>query len=115
MYFPPSLPQKKPNNTNTATVETATQTITDDRSSSATTPVPSTTTSTATPSNFDPNYILPAPFNIANGFISFSDSFLYLGSIITPDLRDNTDVKSRIQKSYSTSWHPEILLQTSAH
>jgi hypothetical protein len=88
MYFPPSLPQKKPNNTNTTTVETATQTITDDRSSSATAPVPSTTTSTATPSNFDPNYILPAPFNVANGFISFSDSFLYLGSIITPDLRD---------------------------
>ena len=47
MYFPPSLPQKKPNNTNTTTVKNATQTITDDRSSSATTPVPSTTTSTA--------------------------------------------------------------------
>jgi hypothetical protein len=99
MYVPPSLPQKKPNNTNTTTVKNATQTITDDRSSSATTPVPSTTTSTTTPSNFDPNYILPAPFNIANGFISFSNSFLYLGSIITPDLRDDTDVKSRIKKA----------------
>jgi hypothetical protein len=86
MYFPPSLPQKKLNNTNITTVKTATQTITDDCSSSATTPVPSTTTYTATPSNFDPNYILPAPFNVADDFISFSNSFLYLGSIITPDL-----------------------------
>jgi hypothetical protein len=82
MYFPPSLPQKKQNNTNITTVETATQTITDDCSSSATTPVPSTTTYTATPSN----YILPAPFNVADDFISFSNSFFYLGSIITPDL-----------------------------
>jgi hypothetical protein len=119
MYFPPSLPQKKPNNTNTTTVETATQTITDDRSSSATTPVPSTTTSTATPSNFDPNYILPAPFNVADGFISFSDSFLYLGSIITPDLRDDMDVKSRIKKATaqvgalrSFFRHPHIDLET---
>jgi hypothetical protein len=119
MYFPPSLPQKKPNNTNTTTVVTATQTITDDRSSSATTPVPSTTTSTATPSNFDPNYILPAPFNIVNGFISFSDSFLYLGSIITPNLQDDTDVKSRIKKATaqvgalrSFFRHPHIDLET---
>jgi hypothetical protein len=119
MYFPPSLPQKKPNNTNTTTVETATQTITDDRSSGATTPVPSTTTSTTTPSNFDPNYILPAPFNVADGFISFSDSFLYLSSIITPDLQDDTDIKSRIKKATaqvgalrSFFRHPHIDLET---
>jgi hypothetical protein len=115
----PSLSQKKPNNTDTTTVETATQTITDDRSSGATTPVPSTTTSTATPSNFDPNYILPTPFNVADGFISFSDSFLYLSSIITPNLRDDTDVKSRIKKATaqvgalrSFFRHPHIDLET---
>jgi hypothetical protein len=120
MYFTPSLPQKKPNNTNTTTVVTTTQTITDDRSSSATTPVPSTTPPpAATPSNFDPNYILPAPFNIADGFISFSNSFLYLSSIITPNLQDDTDVKSKIKKATaqvgslrSFFRHPHIDLET---
>jgi hypothetical protein len=116
MYFPPSLPKKKSNNTDNIIVETATQT--DDRSSHATTPV-STTTSNTAPCNSDPNYTLPAPFNVANSFISFTDSFLYLSSIITPNLRDDADVKSRIKKATaqvgalrSFFRHPNIDLET---
>jgi hypothetical protein len=47
----------------------------------------------------DPLYTLPAPYDIADGFISFMDSFLYLGTLITPDLHDETDVRSRIKKA----------------
>jgi len=117
MYFPPSLPKKKPKNPDSNTlVDTTTQT--DDQSSHATTSV-STTTSATAPSNSDPNYTLPAPFNVADGFISFTDSFLYLGSIITPDLRDDADVKSRVKKATaqvgalrSFFRHPNIDLET---
>jgi hypothetical protein len=47
------------------------------------------------------------------------DSFLYLGTLITPDLRDETDVRSRIKKATAQVgtlrplfWHPDIDLET---
>jgi hypothetical protein len=57
--------------------------------------------------------------SLADGFMSFTDSFLYLGTLITPDLRDETDVRSRIKKATaqvgtlrSFFWHPDINLET---
>jgi hypothetical protein len=47
------------------------------------------------------------------------DSFLYLGTLITPDLRDETDVRSRIKKATTQFgalrpffWHPNINIET---
>jgi hypothetical protein len=42
---------------------------------------------------------LPPPFDVADGFVSFTDSFTYLGSIVTPDLRDDEDIRARIKKA----------------
>jgi hypothetical protein len=88
-------------------------------------PTLSTTVSNTTPtptdpdSNSDPLYTLPTPYDIADGFISFTDSFLYLGTLITPDLRDETDVRSRIKKATAQVGtlrpffrHPDIDLET---
>jgi hypothetical protein len=49
----------------------------------------------------------------------FTDSFLYLGTLITPDLHDETDMRSRIKKATAQVgtlrtlfWHPDIDLKT---
>jgi hypothetical protein len=103
MYFPPSLPKKMSDPTNEPTITTAT---TADATSLQNSPTNSSTTisnTTPTPtdpdSNSDPLYTLPTPYDVADGFISFTDSFLYLGTLITPDLCDKTDVRSRIKKA----------------
>jgi hypothetical protein len=90
MYFPPRLPNKS--------ATTATQT-TDDQSPPLPPNNPTNSSTNTVPANSDPNYTLPAPFNVADGFISFTEAFLYLGTIITPDLYDDTDVRSRIKKA----------------
>jgi hypothetical protein len=100
MYIPPSLPKKTSEPTNESTIATAT-----DMTSSHNSPTSSTTVSNTTPtptdsdSNSNPLYTLPAPYDVADGFILFMDSFLYLGTLFTPDLCDETDVRSRIKKA----------------
>jgi hypothetical protein len=78
-----------------------------------------TPTPTDPNSNSDPLYTLPTPYDIADVFISFTDSFLYLSTLITPDLRDETDVRSRIKKATAQVGalrpffrHPDIDLKT---
>jgi hypothetical protein len=123
MYFPPSLPKKMSEPTNEPTIGTAT---TADATSLQNSPTNSSTTvsnTTPTPtdpdSNSDPLYTLSTPYDVADGFISFTDSFLYLGTLITPDLRDETDVRSRIKKATAQVGalrpcfrHPDIDLET---
>jgi hypothetical protein len=82
MYILPSLPKKTSEPTNEPTITTAT---TADATSLQNSPTNSSTTisnTTPTPtdpdSNSDPLYTLPAPYDVADGFISFTDSFLYL-------------------------------------
>jgi hypothetical protein len=93
MYFLPSLPKKMSEPTNEPTITTATATATataTDTTSLQNSPANSSTTisnTTPTPtdpdSNSNPLYTLPAPYDVADGFISFTDSFLYLGTLIT--------------------------------
>jgi len=56
-------------------------------------------TTPATDKENDKTYKLPERFNIADGYISFTDSFLYLGTTLTPDLRNDTDIQARIKKA----------------
>jgi hypothetical protein len=122
IYVQPSLPKKTSEPTNESTITTAF-----DTTSSHDSPTNSSTTiSNTTPkpidsdSNSNPLYILPTPYDVADGFISFTvDPFLYLGTLITPDLRDKTDVRSRIKKATAQVstlrtffWHPDIDLET---
>jgi hypothetical protein len=123
MYFPPSPPKKMSEPTNEPTIATATAT---DATSFQNSPTNSSTTisnTTPTPtdpdSNSDPLYTIPTPYDVADGFISFTDSFLYLGTLITPDLRDETDVRLRIKKATAQVntlrpffRHPDIDLET---
>jgi hypothetical protein len=122
MYFPPSLPKKMSEPTNEPTIATATATDTTSLQNSPTNS--STTISNTTPkptdpdSNSNPLYTLPAPYDVADGFISFADFFLYLGTLITLDLHDETDVRSRIKKATAQVTlrpifrHPDIDLET---
>ena len=48
----------------------------------------------------DPN-APDATYNVADGFISFTDSFQYLGSIISSDLKDDKEIRARIKKASS--------------
>jgi hypothetical protein len=94
----------------TATTTDATS-LQNSPSNSSTTISNTTPTPTDHDSNSNPLYTLPAPYDVADGFISFMDSFLYLGTLITPDLRDKMDVRSRSnQESNSTSLCPKTLL-----
>jgi hypothetical protein len=83
------------------------------------TPAPPFPTPRDPDSNSDPLYTLPAPYDITDGFISFTDSFLHLGTLITPDLRDKMHVRSRIKKATAQVGtlrpffpHPDINLKT---
>jgi hypothetical protein len=78
-----------------------------------------TPTPTDPDSNSDPLYTLPTPYDVTDVFISFTDSFLYLSTLITPDLQDETDVRSRIKKATAQVGalrpffrHPDIDLKT---
>jgi hypothetical protein len=123
MYFPPSLPKKTSEPTNEPTIVTATAadatSLQNSPTNSSTTVSNTTPTPTDPDSNSNPLYTLPAPYDIADGFISFTDSFLYLGTLITPKLRDETDVRSRIKKATAQVnalrpffQHPDIDLKT---
>jgi hypothetical protein len=124
MYFPPSLPKKMSEPTNEPTIATATAahatSLQNSPTNSSTIVSNTTPTPTDPDSNSDPLYTLPAQYDIADGFISFTDSFLYLGTLITPDLRTSkTDVRSRIKKATAQVsalrpffQHPDIDLET---
>jgi hypothetical protein len=123
MYFPPSLPKKTSEPTNEPTIATATTaeatSLQNSPTNSSTTISNTTPTPTDPNSNSDPLYTLPTPYDIADGFVSFTDSFLYLGTLITPDLRDKMDVRSRIKNTTAQVGtlrpffrHPNIDLKT---
>jgi hypothetical protein len=123
MYFPPSLPKKMSEPTNEPTIATATATDTTSLQNSPTNSSTTVSNTTPTPtdpdSNSNPLYTLPAPYDVADGFISFTDSFLYLRTLITLELRDETDVRSRIKKATAQVGtlrpifrHPDIDLET---
>jgi hypothetical protein len=90
MYFLPSLPKKMSEPTNEPTIATDTAadatSLQNSPTNSSTTVSNTTLTPTDPDSNSDPLYTLPAPYDVTDGFISFTDSFLYLGTLITPDL-----------------------------
>jgi hypothetical protein len=120
MYFPPSLPKKTSKPTNESTITTATDTTSSHNAptNSSTTVSNTTSTPTDSDSNSDPLYTLPAPYDVTDGFILFTDSILYLSTLITPDLSDETDVRSRINKATAQVgtlrtffWHPDIDLE----
>lgn len=46
-----------------------------------------------------PNASNTATFKVHDGFISFTDAFKYLGSIITPCLREDAEIAPRIHKA----------------
>ena len=47
-----------------------------------------------------PDPLATSDLNLGNGyFISFCDNFPYLGTIISSDLKDDTDIKTRIRKA----------------
>ena len=48
------------------------------------------------PPGIDPNTVDTPPVQVANGYITYTPSFKYLGSYITQDLSDTFDVKNRI-------------------
>ena len=53
------------------------------------------------PPGESPDATLTAPFEVDGGSIAFTSRFTYLGSIVTADLRDATDVDNRIASATS--------------